>query len=103
MIPLDVRERLGLEKQMQHAQKMEAVGMLAGGIAHDFNNLLTIISGYTQMLLAGRTLDEKDRPALEQILKASDRAADLTAQLLNFSRRQNMQPKVLSLNPWYRA
>jgi CheY-like chemotaxis protein len=77
---------------------MEAVGMLAGGIAHDFNNLLTIISGYTQMLLAGRTLDERDRPALEQILKASDRAADLTGQLLNFSRRQNIQPKVLSLN-----
>ena len=98
VIPLDVRERLGLEQQMQQAQKMEAVGMLAGGIAHDFNNLLTIISGYTQMLLAGRTLDEGDRPALEQILKASDRAADLTGQLLNFSRRQNTQPKVLSLN-----
>jgi two-component system cell cycle sensor histidine kinase/response regulator CckA len=98
VIPLDVRERLGLEQQMQQAQKMEAVGMLAGGIAHDFNNLLTIISGYTQMLLAGRTLDESDRPALEQILKASDRAADLTGQLLNFSRRQNTQPKVLSLN-----
>ena len=98
VIPLDVRERLGLEQQMQQAQKMEAVGMLAGGIAHDFNNLLTIISGYTQMLLAGRTLDESDRPALEQILKASDRAADLTGQLLNFSRRQNTPPKVLSLN-----
>jgi two-component system cell cycle sensor histidine kinase/response regulator CckA len=98
VIPLDVRERLGLEQQMQQAQKMEAVGMLAGGIAHDFNNLLTIISGYSQMLLAGRTRDESDRPALEQILKASDRAADLTAQLLNFSRRQNTQPKVLSLN-----
>jgi two-component system cell cycle sensor histidine kinase/response regulator CckA len=98
VIPLDVRERLGLEQQMQQAQKMEAVGMLAGGIAHDFNNLLTIISGYSQMLLAGRTLDESDRPALEQILKASDRAADLTGQLLNFSRRQNTQPKVLSLN-----
>jgi two-component system cell cycle sensor histidine kinase/response regulator CckA len=98
VIPLDVRERLGLEQQIRQAQKMEAVGMLAGGIAHDFNNLLTIISGYTQMLLAGRTLDEGDRPALEQILKASDRAADLTAQLLNFSRRQNTQMKVLSLN-----
>ena len=96
--PLDVRERLDLEQQVQQAQKMEAVGMLAGGIAHDFNNLLTIISGYTQMLLAGSMLEEKDRPALEQILKASDRAAELTAQLLTFSRRQNIQPKVLNLN-----
>jgi PAS domain S-box-containing protein len=96
--PLDVRERLGLEHQIQQAQKMEAVGMLAGGIAHDFNNLLTIISGYTQMLIAGATLDERDRPALDQILKASDRAAELTGQLLNFSRRQTIQPRVLSLN-----
>jgi len=74
------------------------VGMLAGGIAHDFNNLLTIICGYTQMLLAGQTVDERDRAALEQILKAGDRAADLTRQLLNFSRRQNVQAKVLCLN-----
>jgi len=98
VIPLDVRERLDIERQMQQAQKMEAVGMLAGGIAHDFNNLLTIISGYSQMLLASRTPDERDRPALEQILKASERAAELTGQLLNFSRRQNIQPKVQSLN-----
>jgi two-component system, cell cycle sensor histidine kinase and response regulator CckA len=98
VVPLDVRERLGLEIQMRQAQKMEAVGMLAGGIAHDFNNLLTIICGYTQMLLAGETMDERDRAALEQILKAGDRAADLTRQLLNFSRRQSVQLKVLNLN-----
>jgi two-component system cell cycle sensor histidine kinase/response regulator CckA len=98
VVPLDVRERMGLEVQMRQAQKMEAVGMLAGGIAHDFNNLLTIICGYTQMLLAGETTDERDRAALEQILKAGDRAADLTRQLLNFSRRQSVQLKVLSLN-----
>ncbi len=98
VVPIDVRERRGLEDQLRQAQKMEAVGMLAGGIAHDFNNLLTIISGYTQMLLAGQTLDERDRSALEQILKAGDRAADLTRQLLNFSRRQNIQPKALDLN-----
>jgi two-component system, cell cycle sensor histidine kinase and response regulator CckA len=77
---------------------MEAVGMLAGGIAHDFNNLLTIICGYTQMLLAENSHDDRDRAALEQILKAGDRAADLTRQLLNFSRRQSVQPKILSLN-----
>lgn len=98
LIPTENRERRSLEEQLRQAQKMEAVGMLAGGIAHDFNNLLTIISGYTQMLLAGQTMDERDRSSLEQILKAGDRAADLTRQLLNFSRRQNIQPKVLDLN-----
>jgi two-component system cell cycle sensor histidine kinase/response regulator CckA len=98
VIPLDARERLGMELQMRQSQKMEAVGMLAGGIAHDFNNLLTIICGYTQMLLAEEKFDARDRAALEQILKAGDRAADLTRQLLNFSRRQSVQLKVLSLN-----
>ena len=98
VVPLDVRERTGLEEQMRQAQKMEAVGMLAGGIAHDFNNLLTIISGYTQMLISGHATEEDDLPALEQILKASERAADLTRQLLTFSRRQNVQPKLIGLN-----
>jgi PAS domain S-box-containing protein len=98
VVPIDVRDRVGLEEQMRQSQKMEAVGMLAGGIAHDFNNLLTIICGYTQMLLAEESHDDRDRAALEQILKAGDRAADLTRQLLNFSRRQSVQSKVLNLN-----
>jgi PAS domain S-box-containing protein len=98
IVPIDVRERVGREEQMRQSQKMEAVGMLAGGIAHDFNNLLTIICGYAQMLLAEQSQDNRDRAALEQILKAGDRAADLTRQLLNFSRRESVQAKVLNLN-----
>ncbi len=98
VVPVDVRERKAVEAQLMHAQKMEAVGMLAGGIAHDFNNLLTIISGYSQMMLAGMAQAHPERNGVEQILKASERAADLTRQLLAFSRRQVAQPKVLNLN-----
>jgi nitrogen-specific signal transduction histidine kinase len=84
--------------QIRQSQKMEAMGMLAGGIAHDFNNLLTIIAGYSQMLQSsGQLKTERDRTALEQVLKACQRAADLTAQLLSFSRRQNAQPKVVDV------
>jgi two-component system, cell cycle sensor histidine kinase and response regulator CckA len=95
---MDVTTRKALEDQLRQAQKMEAVGMLAGGVAHDFNNLLTIISGYSQLML--NTLPPKDpnRHAVEQIFKAGDRAAALTRQLLAFSRRQMIQPKVLDLN-----
>jgi two-component system cell cycle sensor histidine kinase/response regulator CckA len=84
--------------QVRQSQRMEAMGMLAGGIAHDFNNLLTIIAGYSQMLqTSGQMKTERDRTALEQVLKACERAADLTAQLLSFSRRQNAQPKVVDV------
>jgi len=97
-ILLDVTGRRHLEEQLRQAQKMEAVGMLAGGIAHDFNNLLTIISGYSQLILVSLDLKDANRHSVEQIMKAGERAAALTRQLLAFSRRQVLQPKVLDLN-----
>jgi signal transduction histidine kinase len=91
-------KRLVLEEQLRHSQKMEAVGRLAGGIAHDFNNLLTAIIGYTEIVL--HSLDPKDerRADAEEIARAAMRAADLTKQMLAFSRRQVLQPKVVDLN-----
>jgi signal transduction histidine kinase len=92
------QKRLLLEEQLRHSQKMEAVGRLAGGIAHDFNNLLTAIIGYTEIVLHG--LDPKDdrRADAEEIGRAAMRAADLTRQMLAFSRRQVLQPKIIDLN-----
>ena len=93
-----LNKRLLLEEQLRHSQKMEAVGRLAGGIAHDFNNLLTAIIGYTEIVL--HSLDPKDdrRADAEEIGRAAMRAADLTRQMLAFSRRQVLQPKVINLN-----
>jgi PAS domain S-box-containing protein len=93
----DLTAQKRLEEQLQQAQKMEAVGRLAGGIAHDFNNLLTAISGYGEFLSAALE-DERLRRHAEEIEKASARAAALTSQLLAFSRRQVLQPRVLDLN-----
>jgi len=94
----DVTEHRALEEQLRHSQKMEAVGRLAGGIAHDFNNLLMVISGYCEFLLERIGPDPKVRgPALE-IAKAAERATALTRQLLAFSRKQMLTPKVLDLN-----
>jgi two-component system, cell cycle sensor histidine kinase and response regulator CckA len=97
-IQRDLTERRQLEEQFRQAQKMEAVGRLAGGVAHDFNNLLTIINGYSQLLIEGDILDEAHRTQLIEIRKAGERAASLTKQLLAFSRRQVLEPKVLDLS-----
>ena len=94
----DATERRSLEQQVIQAQKMEAVGRLAGGVAHDFNNILTAIGGYTDLLLADLPLDDPRRQDVDEIHRAADRAAALTQQLLAFSRRQVLQPKVINVN-----
>jgi len=94
----DVTVRKQLEQQLIQAQKMEAVGRLAGGVAHDFNNLLTIINGYSQLLTEQISTEDPRRDQLNEILKAGERAASLTRQLLAFSRRQVLEPKILDLN-----
>ncbi|MEO8223529.1 MAG: PAS domain S-box protein [Gammaproteobacteria bacterium] len=94
----DVTERKRLEGQLRQAQKLEAVGQLAGGIAHDFNNLLTAITGHGGLLLDSLPEGSSDRQDVEQILRASDRAASLTQQLVAFSRKQVLQPRVIDLN-----
>jgi two-component system cell cycle sensor histidine kinase/response regulator CckA len=94
----DVTERRRLEDELRQTQKMEAVGRLAGGIAHDFNNVLSVILSYGDMLLADLKQGEPMRDDIEEIRKAATRAADLTRQLLMFSRQQVIEPKVLDLN-----
>ena len=94
----DVTDVRRMEEQLRQSQKMEAVGRLAGGVAHDFNNLLTAISGYSDLLLHRLPEYSTLRRDVEEIRKAGDRAAALTRQLLAFSRRQVLQPKVLDLN-----
>ncbi|HLK69462.1 MAG TPA: response regulator [Bryobacteraceae bacterium] len=92
------RDRTRLEEQFRQAQKMEAVGRLAGGVAHDFNNLLTVITGYSDMLLASRDLKPAHRTALEEIRRSAERGGALTHQLLAFSRRQPLEARTLRVN-----
>ncbi len=94
----DITEREDLQAQLRQAQKMEAVGTLAGGVAHDFNNILTTIIGNAQLALMKVGKDDYLREEIEEIRKAGERAAALTRQLLAFSRKQIVQPKILDIN-----
>jgi two-component system cell cycle sensor histidine kinase/response regulator CckA len=97
-IARDISDRKRLEEDLRQAQKMEVVGRLAGGIAHDFNNMLTPIIGYSQIILEGTGPTDRFREEVEEIAQSGRRAADLTRQLLAFSRKQILQPKVLDLS-----
>ena len=94
----DVTDRLNLEAQLRQSQKMETVGQLAAGIAHDFNNILAVIQGHAELLVLEPNLPSHMAEAMKQISNAASRAAFLTRQLLTFSRRQVMQPRILDLN-----
>jgi signal transduction histidine kinase/ActR/RegA family two-component response regulator len=94
----DTSERKRLEAQLRQAQKMEAVGRLAGGIAHDFNNLLAVIMGHSDLIKSVLRKGDALAHDVEQIRRASERAASLTRQLLAFSRRQFLQPQVIDVN-----
>src|SRR5450755_770494 len=94
----DITERRALEQQLRQAQKMEAVGRLAGGIAHDFNNLLMVISGYSEFLLERLGDEPRLRGPAQEIASAAERASSLTRQLLAFSRKQMLAPRIVDLN-----
>jgi PAS domain S-box-containing protein len=97
-IARNITERKQLEDQLRQSQKMEAVGRLAGGVAHDFNNLLTAIIGYSELSIRKLKAEDPLRHNIEEIKKAGERATNLTRQLLAFSRKQVLQPKVLDIN-----
>ena len=97
-VALDITERRQLEAQLHQAQKMEAIGQLAGGVAHDFNNVLTVVTGYARLLLDGGTMPTEAIEPLTQIYTAGSRAANLTRQLLVFSRKQTASRRAIDLN-----
>jgi nitrogen-specific signal transduction histidine kinase/CheY-like chemotaxis protein len=94
----DISEQREVEKQLRHAQKMEAIGTLAGGIAHDFNNLLQAIQGYAELLLLDRAKDDKDYAELREIAGAAGRGGDLTGRLLTFGRKVESKRRPLDIN-----
>jgi two-component system, cell cycle sensor histidine kinase and response regulator CckA len=94
----DVTDRQKLEAQLRHAQKLESIGRLAAGVAHDFNNILTVIQGHGGLLRSDESLSQPARDSVQQIARAAERAGKLTSQLLAFSRRSVMAPRVIDLN-----
>jgi PAS domain S-box-containing protein len=94
----NITQQKQLETQLIQSQKMEAVGRLAGGIAHDFNNLLTVITGYVELILGKQGKEDPFHKEMMEIKNAADRTAELTRQLLAFSRKQILQPKIINLN-----
>jgi PAS domain S-box-containing protein len=94
----DITQHRQLEERFQQAQKVQAIGQLAGGVAHDFNNILTVINGYSQMLMTDPDISSENRASLANIRDAGVRAAALTHQLLAYSRKQLLQPRIIQLN-----
>ena len=94
----DITDRRLLEEQLRQSQKMEAIGRLAGGIAHDLNNALTAIAGYAELALGEVAADHAARADVEEIRRAAERAGSVTRQLLAFSRKQLLEPRVFDLN-----
>jgi len=97
VIAEDVSRQRGVENRLRHVQKMEAIGRLAGGIAHDFNNVLGVIAGYSEMLLDKLSNDPQLTALVTHVLKATERGASLTRQLLAFSRQQVLEPRVINI------
>jgi PAS domain S-box-containing protein len=94
----DITEQMALEQQLRQSQRMEAIGRLTGGIAHDFNNMLTVILGYSDILIKSSKIDLSVQKHAEEINKAAQKASSLIKQLLAFSRKQLLQPKIFDIN-----